>query len=254
MSNRAQGCRGSAGISFQSAASAAALLVLVIVGVIVYNQVMASRKEEKFYKEIMSGYKKAKTLDEKARHLNYYIDTYPQGKYAGQVNARIAEAEKQRGLDLVLDCSIVFHDGKSVPLTGRIQLLKSNQAYAKIKASMEKNAKIAALTKEAGNNETAQLELFDAIGVFLQKLKVQVVDQAMVDKGKVKFSHLDPGQYLVYGVASAGQNITGIFDAVTVREGESQDLPLKFFSAYARDADRRAGRWLKHPAVQKGSE
>ena len=219
------------------------LIVLIAVGLAVFNNIMNKKKEQRFHREVMVGYKTAASPAEKIRTLNTYLDRYPRGMHAPEIAALVDKADRERGLDLLLDASVVFHNRKTAPLTGRVQLLKTNQMYTDLLAAMDKNNKIKKLKQAAESDDAARLDLFDAVGVYLQKLKVQVVAEAEVDKGKVRFTHLKPGEYLLYGVANSGSNIIGIFDGVDVQEGEGGEMSIASYSAYARDAERRAERW-----------
>ena len=109
MSGREQRCRG--GISLQSAVSGTVLAIMIVVGVVVVNHILNQKKEEKLYKQSMTGYTTAKALEAKVLHLHAYLDAYPQGKYALQMEDLLRKAEKRRGLDLILDCSIALKGG-----------------------------------------------------------------------------------------------------------------------------------------------
>jgi len=236
--------RGRAGNAIlQSVVAGVVLIVVLAAGVYVFNSIMNKKKEQKFYRQTMGAYHGTINPAEKMRHLNTYLERYPRGVHAPEVAALVEEADEKKGLDLVLDVVAVFHDRKTAPLTGRLQLLKSKQSYAELVAAMDKGQKIGKLKQRAESDEAARLELFDAIGTHLQKLKVTVVAEAEADKGKVRFTHLEPGEYLLYGVDVSGTNIIGLFGSLNVREGEDGDISIESYSAYARDAERRAERW-----------
>ena len=227
----------------QSIVAGVLLIVLLAGGLWAFNSFMNKKKEQRFYRETMAGYKSLKNPAERMRKLNAYLDRYPRGMHAREIAALAEKVDAERGLDLVLDAAVVFHNRKTVPLTGHVQLLTSNKTYDELIEAMARNAKIKKLKQAAESDEAARLELFDAIGAYLQRLKVQVIAEARVEKGKVQFTHLTPGEYMLYGVADSGSNIIGIFDSVNVQEGEDGESAIECFSAYARDAERRAQRW-----------
>jgi len=227
----------------QSVIGGVVLIVVLAAALFIFNNIMSKKKEQRFYRDTMAGYNSTANPAERVRQLNMYLERYPRGENAPKIAALVEKAEALRGLDLMLDAAVVFHNGKTAPLSGRVQLLKSGQSYADLVAMLEKNAKIRKLKQQADSDENARLELFDAIGEYLQKMKVLVAGEGRFEKGKLRFSHLEPGEYLLYGVDNSGANIIGLFGALDVREGGDGDLSLESYSAYARDAERRAQRW-----------
>jgi len=239
---------GFSNMVLQSVLAGVVLIVLVAGGLIAFSKIRGKQKEERFYMSVIGNYHSSKEPEVKIRQLDMYLQKYPRGAHAMAVRALKEKADGERGLDLVLDCSVVLHSRTSLPLTGHMQLLKVAQPFEMIENSLGKSSKISALKRKAERDEEARLELFDAIGVHIQKLKIPVVREARVEKGKVKFAHLQPGEYLVYGVARSGSNVIGIFDRVTVLDGEDTQVTLASYSAYARDAERRTAPWI--PAAE----
>ena len=230
-------------MSVQSVVASVLILVLVAGGYVFVRQLIDEKREDKFYRQIQTNYRRAKRPEQQLQHLQRYLTEYPSGRHAKQIQALVAKVEGQRGVDIRLEFSVAFHGGESVPLSGRVQLLRANKCYDEIKQAMDADEKIAALVEQAERDEKKQLELFDAVGSFLAKIKAEVAAQAPLEKGRAHFPELAPGEYLVYGAGSAGANLIGFFDKIDVQEEGAIELAPTYYSAHERNPGRRLDKW-----------
>ncbi|MFC1452921.1 hypothetical protein ACFLSJ_06205 [Verrucomicrobiota bacterium] len=224
---------GKAGAAFLGPIIAIVFLAaLATVGVIFGRKFM----EQKRFDQLMQQYRKHKDLGKQAKLLEDYLLEHQEGVFAEKARTM---ADKLRGFDLVVDCSVHFQNGKTANPEGKLQVLRARKSFESVREAMDRNGKIGALMEAVESGTESPLALFDAIGTFLAKQEMRVLQESVFARGKASFDHLQAGEYVIYGLAHVDSVVVGILDAVQVQAGDTDIVSPKCYFAYHPDAARR---------------
>lgn len=212
------------------------------------------REDDQFYEYSKVKAGNAKTIKEKVELLSGYMQKYPKGKHAGEVKALLEQAQEELAKweaqmkvgSILADCRITLGSGQTISVQGWIQLIKVDESSVRAcQQAIEDDVllirykQLLEMAEIVGNeNHKAEnsRQYWSRVGeVMSDKLRGTVLAQGQLSEGKIEFTDLQPGYYLIYGAGLGGRNVVMYFDYLDVEAGKTSVTKKPFGSVF--DAD-----------------
>ena len=208
------------------------------------------KEDDQFYEYSKVKAGNAKTIKEKTDLLSAYMQKYPNGKHAGEMKALLEQAQEELAKweaqmkvgSILADCRITLGSGQTVPVQGWLQLIKTDQSTVlavlqtiQNDQELKKLLHDRALYADETSDPYSSLYWHRVGKLIAAQLKGTVLAQGQISEGKLAFTELQPGYYLLYGAGMGGRNVVTYFKYLDVEAGKTTVTKDTFGSVFNAD-------------------